>query len=196
MIPRIVYQIWISDKEMPTNHREFVDKWKLFLPDYDLRHITLDNMPRDEFIDKLLTEKKYMLINHYLRYKLLYDTGGLYFDSDIEVIKSFDDLLDRDFLIAREDLNWINNAVMGCSANNELMGKFVKEMQTMNLDIPNVELATGPRLVTKVIKDNYLEDVVLPPVYFYPYHYSEEFTLGCIKLNTYAIHHWNHTWKN
>lgn len=195
MIPRKIYHIWISEIPVPETFKQFTDTWSKVMPDYEIVDIRLKDVPINELTTKFIENKQWALLNHYTRYYYLWKYGGIYMDLDIEVIKPFDNLLTKELVIGREDNNWINNAVMACEEGNTFMKKCVEYMESFDYSKPNVELETGPRLVTKIIKDNNLEDIVLSYDYFYPYHYTQEFNLGCIKLNTYAIHHWNHSWK-
>ena len=191
MIPKIIWHIWISDKPEPEQFKQYTDTWSRFMPDYKIVYVELKDIPETDFTKRLIQEKKWSVLNHWARYDLLFLRGGIYLDLDVEVVKSFDDLLDKDF-IAWEDDKVINNAIMGFHPVSPLIDRCVTEIEDTDLNQDQLELKTGPWLTTKVFKDNM---DILPPVYFYPYHYSEKFSPDCIKPETHAIHHWAHSWK-
>ena len=191
MIPKIIYNIWISDKPCPRHFQKNVESWIKFMPEYEIRYITTKTIPYDEKLNWLISQKLWVLANHYARYFILYHFGGIYMDLDVEVIKSFNDLLDKEIIIGREDNNWVNNAVIGCNKECPLMKECLEDMQKVNYRGQNLELETGPRLITKH-KD--LIPEILPPSYFYPYLYTEGFKLECIRPETHAIHHWEASW--
>ena len=192
MIPKILHHIWISDKECPEKFKQYTDTWSKIMPDYKIEYTTLNNIhSNSEVLNKLIKEKKYTLVNHYMRYWVLYHIGGIYLDLDIEVVKSFDDLLDMDFIIGREDNKCINNAVMGCEKGNDIALFCANKLHNFDYNQDQIELKTGPWLTTEVFK--YAD--VLPLEYFYPYHYSEKFYPECIKPETHTVHHWNASWQ-
>ena len=193
MIPKTIYYTWVSDKPLPEEFQKFIDGWKEKMPDYELSHISLSNVIKSPFVSKSISMGKYALAGHYGRCERLYATGGLYFDIDIEVVKSFDELLDEKMFIGREDDGMVNNAVIGCEAGNPFMKACLDYMDNIDLDTPNIELETGPWMFNKLYKE--FEVKVFPREYFYPYHYTEKFYPECIKENTYAIHHWAGTWQ-
>lgn len=192
LIPKIIYKIWISDRPCPEYFKRYTDTWKKFMPDYEIREITLANIPRTFYINNLIAQKKWTVLNHYIRYYLLYTQGGIYLDLDVEVVKSFDDLLNSDLFAGWEDAWVINNAVMGSRMGMKPMLDCMHFMEGFDPNNPNAELETGPRLTTKMIP----KDKALPPEYFFPYHYTQDYYPECIKENTHSVHHWKHSWNS
>lgn len=194
MIPKTIYYTWINEKPLPEQFEKYLKSWSDVMPDYEIKQISLDNIKRGEFVDKAISIKNYALAGHYGRCQELFENGGIYFDIDVEAVKPFDDLLDYECFIGWECENFINNAVMGCEKGHKLMKDCMDYMDAFDLDHPQIELETGPRMFTKLAK-NRADVKLLPPFCFYPYHYSESFKEECVKPETYAIHHWAHTWK-
>jgi len=192
-IPRILYTTWVSPLPLPERFQPYLDGWKKLMPDYEHVVIDLENVIKSPFVLEAIKRGKYALAGHYGRCERLYKTGGLYFDIDVEAIKSFDDLLDNTVFIGREDERMVNNAVIGCVAGNPLMKACLDYMDAINMDTPNIELETGPWMFNKLYKD--FDVRVYPEEYFYPYHYSSSFTPECVKPNTHSVHHWAATWQ-
>lgn len=182
MIPQIIWNIWISDKEEP-EHKSW-DKAGCVI-----ENITKDSFPNLPVFQKLVSEKRWMAANHYMRFYLLYTYGGIYLDSDVEVIKPFGELLNQELMIGREDEFWVNCAVMGSVQGN----KFIKQCldEEFDYDTKEIVLDTSVRLVTKYKK---MIPNLLAPDYFYPYHYTAKFTPECITENTRTIHYWSKLW--
>lgn len=204
MIPKIIYYTWISEQPIPDKYQRFIDNWSVIMPDYEIRPITLENCPKNDWVNSCIKQRKFVLAGHYARIKRLYETGGIYFDIDVEVLKSFEGLLDNEFFIGCEKDLVINNAVMGSVAGHI----YLKEQldYTLGFDISHqeVENETGPRMTTKLLldrgwqkqdKNQLVGDIqVYSSEYFYPYLYSEDVSDKRLTKNTYAIHHWASTW--
>lgn len=193
MIPKTIFHIWISDKPCPEYFKKYTDSWSKFMPDYEIKYITKDNCPRNMVIERLLDLKMYSVANHFIRYILLYQHGGIYMDLDIEVVKSFDTLLSKAIVIGWEDAWVVNNAVMMSEKGHPYMKALIDAMLTFNYNTPQIELETGPRLTTKL---RHLLPEIQPTKAFYPYHYTEEYYPECVTDETYAIHHWRHSWND
>jgi len=204
LIPKIIYYTWVSDKPLPFKFRKYIDGWKTIMPDYEIRPITLENCPHNEWVDKAIKEKKFVLAGHYARVQRLYETGGVYLDIDVEVLKSFDDLLYDEVFLGAEDNDYLNNAVMGSIPGHEFFKDQMDYMVKFDIDSKEVENETGPRMVTNILKSygwspkNETTEVkgikIYDSTYFYPYYYTKSFTPDCIKPTTYSIHHWANTW--
>ena len=136
----------------------------------------------------------------YLRTKILYNEGGIYLDADIEVLKPFDELLNNELFLGKEDEKNICYAVIGCTKNH----KFIKHM----LNFYEREVWTTPyfistNIIEYIFKTYYTKEKILEEgiklyekEYFYPYHWSENFTEECIKSETLCIHRWDGSWAN
>lgn len=208
-IPKIIYSTWISDRPLPQKFKKYIESWKLFLPDYEIRMITLDNIPRNAFINEFIKTKRFAVAAQYARAQRLFETGGIYFDIDVEVVKNFDELLDYEMFAGIEskaDNNFINNAVLGAVKGHSFMQEYMAELDKVDLFRNDIEVSTGPLMVTGLMKQRgwipenksiHLNGIqIFSSEYFYPYCPDEQFKLSCIRKNTYAVHHWAATWKN
>ena len=193
MIPKVIYKIWISDKSEPEYYKKYTDTWKKFMPDYEIKEITIDNMFRNQIIEKLIEQKKYVVISNYLRVYYTYTFGGIYMDNDVEVVKSFDELLNDNPLIGWEDKSFLNPATMGCESGNQFMGECLNFLNGYDYSLSEPELETAPRMANRF-------KASIPNIRsittFCPYHYTQSFSPDCIKEDTYAIHHWGGSWTD
>ena len=115
MIPKIIHLCWLSGDEYPPMIKKCIDSWKHYLPDYE---IMLWDTKRFDVNSVLWTKqafecKKYAFAADYIRFYALYHYGGVYLDSDVEVLKSFNDLLDLPYFIGAEKAQTPEAAIMG-----------------------------------------------------------------------------------
>lgn len=197
-IPKIIYSTWISDKPLPEKFQKYVDSWKRVMPDYKIEIITMENCPHNPWIDECLRRKMFCVAGHYARVQKLYETGGIYFDIDVEAIKPFDKFLSEKMFVGLEGDQIINNAVYGARKGHPFLKAQMEYLDKFSLDSENVELETGIRAFAKMYRSQEWGTMITcyPPVYFYPYEWDQEFDPSCIKENTYAVHHWAHSWNN
>lgn len=205
MIPKKIYFTWISEKPIPEKYNKFIESWSRVMPDYEIHQITLENVKRGTFVNKSIEIKNYALAGHYARVQELYDNGGIYFDIDIEAVQSLDGLLHNQMVLGAESNNWINNAVIVAEKGHPFLKECMDYMDKFPFDADKIELATGPIMFTNLMrkrgwkngKSGRIGDVaILPPEYFYPYHWDEYYTPECVTENTFCVHHWSNSWNN
>lgn len=105
MIPKIIHYIWLGNNPMPKALSDCVDSWKKYMSDYELmlwddRAISRVNMT---FVNEAIQAKKWAFASDVIRLWALYNYGGIYLDTDVKVLKSFDPLLDNKAFIGREN---------------------------------------------------------------------------------------------
>jgi mannosyltransferase OCH1-like enzyme len=206
MIPKKIYSTWISDKPVPQKFEKYIESWKRVMPDYEVHIISMENVKHGTFVDKAIAIKNYALAGHYARVQELYENGGIYFDIDVEAVKSFDCLLHNKLVLGAESKTWINNAVIVAEKGHPYLKECLDYMDAFPFDSEKIELATGPIMFTNIMKkrgwkvgefDKIYKDVaILRPEYFYPYHYDEFYTPECVTENTLSVHHWGNSWNN
>lgn len=97
MIPKKIHYCWFGRNPLPESAQKCIASWRKFFPDYEIIEWNEDNFDVDciPYTAQAYAAKKYAFVSDYARFKILYENGGLYFDTDVEVIKSFDDILDK-----------------------------------------------------------------------------------------------------
>ncbi|MBR6951287.1 MAG: glycosyl transferase [Oscillospiraceae bacterium] len=95
MIPKIIHYCWFGRKPLPKTAEKCIASWRRFLPDYEIREWNEDNydVSKLPYLRQAYAEKKYAYVSDYVRYDVLYQYGGLYFDTDVEIIKGLDDII-------------------------------------------------------------------------------------------------------
>lgn len=106
MIPKIIHYCWISGEEsMPQDIKYYISTWKKYLPDYEFINWNDSNFNWNiSTFSKLCREhNSYAFCADYVRIWAIYNYGGFYLDTDVEVFKSFNDLLDRQDVFHEEN---------------------------------------------------------------------------------------------
>ncbi len=97
MLPKIIHYCWFGGNPLPELAKKCIASWKLFFPDYEIKEWNERNydVSKIPYIAQAYEAKKYAFVSDYARFDILYQYGGIYFDTDVEVIKPFDEILKR-----------------------------------------------------------------------------------------------------
>lgn len=192
-IPRIIHYCWLSGEPFPDVELRCFESWRRMLPDYDF---VLWDMKRikeihSEWVDSAIAQKKWAFAADYVRLYALYNYGGIYLDCDVEVLKSFDDLLDRPMFIGRETARpVIEAAVMGSETKMPWLKNSLDFYAGRSFDI--LKINTPEVAIPFILKDFVNEESVMDAEYFSP---LNNLTGKCqITSNTYCVHHFNGAW--
>ena len=95
MIPKIIHYCWFGRGEMPKLAKKCIKSWKKYCPDYEIKEWNEDNFDVDiiPYTGEAYRKKKYAFVSDYARFWLLYHYGGLYFDTDVEIIRPIEDII-------------------------------------------------------------------------------------------------------
>lgn len=156
MIPKKIHYCWFGGNPLPKSAKKCIASWKKFFPDYEIIQWNEDNydVNKIQYTKEAYEAKKYAFVSDYARFDILYQYGGIYFDTDVEVIKSFDEILAQ-------------GAFMGCeidgtgSLKTEMVNATKIDSCTVNHGFgitvaPGLGIATAPGLLLyKDILDYY-----------------------------------------
>ena len=211
MIPKIIHYCWLSTDSYPEKIKYCIESWKKYLPGYDIILWDLNrfDMSRSQWVKQAFDSKKYAFAADYIRCYALYHYGGIYLDSDVEVIKSFDDILDLPYFIGVDCSDALEPAIMGFEQGNKLLSDMLDYYNDNQFILNDGRLNVLPLpIVMKDIALKYLSfknisnkrefdynSLVLnlfPCTYFSP---KRQDNFKVIKSkDTYTIHHFNGGW--
>lgn len=126
MIPKKIHYCWLSDDPMPEKLQRCMESWKLKLPDYDIIKWDLKRFPLEKnvWVREAFERKKYAFAADYIRLYALATEGGIYLDSDVEVLKPFDNLLHLPYFICKENSpQGVEAAILGAEAHTPWVDK-------------------------------------------------------------------------
>ena len=206
MIPKTIHYCWFGPQPPNDLIKRCRESWHRILPDYSIKEWNESNSPLDsDYCQVAMEHKLWSKVSNYVRLWALHQEGGIYLDADVEMIKPFDPLLEHHcflgFQHVEEIPGWVNNAVIGSQADE----RFLADCMDLTLEVfeEKREFMLSPIITTTVLKKMGLStygrqtvgNVALYPIeYFYPYSWLEKFKPDCVKDNTVAVHHWNHSW--
>ena len=215
-IPRIIHFCWLSDDPFPANIAQCMESWKRYLPDYTFMHWNFERFPKEQstWVREAFEKKKYAYAADYIRLYALYHHGGIYLDTDVEVVKRFDPLLHLPYFLGTEGNNYIEAAVMGATAGLDWIGAclayfdhkegFVKAdgnldmvplPQVMNQVIEkqrSIEAIESEQLASKALYEDTTKLYLFPKDFFC----AKDMGTGQLLKSerTYAIHHFAMSW--
>ena len=211
-IPKIIHYCWFGLGPMGKLEKRCLESWKLYFPDYEIIRwdedrfdITKANM----YVKEAYRLKKYAFVSDYVRLVALSDYGGIYFDTDVEVLKSFDVLLENEkMVLGRELKDSILTGMVACMPNFHIINRLINEYKDRKFELYDeqgklLSTVTNPILFTKLLKQHGLEDedkyqIVNNDISIYPIEYFCAFDLKNdhrkITSSTYTIHHYSSSW--
>lgn len=97
MIPKIIHYCWFGRNPLPVSAQKCIASWRKYLPEYEIKEWNEDIFDVNiiPYTQQAYEAKKYAFVSDYARFWILYHYGGLYFDTDVEVIKSFEGIVER-----------------------------------------------------------------------------------------------------
>lgn len=213
MIPKIIHYCWFGRNPLPELAIKCIESWKKYLPDYKIKEWNEDNFNVNiiPYTAEAYKMKKYAFVSDYARFWILYKYGGIYFDTDVEVIKPIDDIIEKGNFIGLEKDGSKRTALAvapglglgvnpGLSLIKELTEKYndrhfeyhanIRMMQTIVYYTTKHFLENGLKYGKGVQKID--EMWVYPSEYFCPIN----LTTGRLHItkNTRTIHHYAGKW--
>lgn len=202
MIPKTIHYVWFGGNEKPKSVLNAIETWRKNLPDYEIREWNELNYEvtasTPNYVAQAFKEKSWAFVSDYVRLDVLNQFGGIYLDTDVELLKGFDDFLDLKSFIGLESEFAFSTAVIGSETHQTWTEMSIKDYQTRSFvneagkkdKTPNsiylFELLGG--------KSSKYFDRVFPTTFFSPI----SFTTGAVNITseTVAVHHFSATWKN
>lgn len=209
VIPKIIHYFWFGSNPIPEKHKEFIDGWKKFCPDYEIIEWNESNYDINKFqyTKDAALAKRWSKVATYARFDVIYTYGGICLDTDVEVVKPLDELLYNDAFIGFENEYRINSgsgfgAVKKFQLFNEMRenydGTLFNSDGSANLAF-NTSFET-PFLINRGLNrkgDFQIIDklTVYPPDCFAPKPYFAPNTNGTSYAteNTFSVHHYDTT---
>ena len=215
MIPKIIHYCWFGRNPLPQLGQKCIASWEKYLPDYEIKEWNEDNFDINaiEYTKEAYAAKKYAFVSDYARFWILYQYGGLYFDTDVEIIRPIDDIVKRGAFMGCETNGGKDSQIsvapglgLGFEKGNSLLKElidlysnmhFLKEDGTPNLSTTIVGHTTE-YLKTKGLKNTSGVQEV-EGIFIYPSEYFCPINVVTDKLhvseNTRSIHHYAATWQ-
>ena len=206
MIPKIIHYCWFGRGEMPKMMKKCIKSWKKFCPDWEIIQWNEDNFDVNSTLwtKQAYEAKKFAFVADYVRILVLCQRGGVYLDTDQELVKPLDAFLHHSAFLGFLDATNISAGVIGTEKEHSIMQQMLSYYEGKTFlsadgeDIkPNTNWMTDILLAQGLkLDDSYQElgnVVVYPQTYFCP--------TSCVSIedktgeHTVALHHWAMTWR-
>ena len=209
-IPKIIHYCWFGGNPLPELAQKCIESWKKYCPDYEIMRWDETNFDLDccDYVREAYQEKKWAFVSDYARFKILYENGGVYFDTDVELIKPIDDIVENGAFMGLEESSEVRVATgLGLAANVglPLLGEILDSYH--NSHFGKVENGSYENVVTRVtniilrhgdIQSDVVSDVAGITIYPSEYFCPLNFYTGIMTItdNTRSIHHYTASWYN
>ena len=209
MIPKIIHYCWFGGNPLPELAVKCIESWKKFCPDYEIKEWNETNFDLDccDYVKEAYSAKKWAFVSDYARFWILYHEGGLYFDTDVEIIKPIDEIVKRGSFMGCETIGQCNPGLgLAAEAGLELYREileFYKKKHFFNKD-GIADTTTIVIYVTNILKNHgwageekiqKIEEILIyPQEYFCPMDYETGKVV--ITQNTYTVHHYTASWHS
>ena len=209
MIPKKIHYCWFGGNPLPKDVVNCIKSWEYFCPDYEI--IRWDETNFDikcsPFVEKAYEEKAWAFVSDYARLKVVYDNGGIYLDTDVELVKNIDWLLDDQCYIGVQQFGNLCTTGLGFGATkaNPVVKEMLNEYDTLVFGDEKKKTFACPYLNSSVLMRRgyvYSDEVqkvdgvtVYPPKYFDPIAPGDGMeNLFC--KETVSIHHYSASWMS
>ncbi|NPD82820.1 glycosyl transferase [Prevotella sp. PINT] len=198
MIPKIIHYCWFGKADKPQSVLYYIATWKKNLPDYEIREWNETNFDYRQwkFCREAYAVRKYAFVADVCRMYALVSVGGIYLDTDIEVVSSFNPFLNHQSFIGLEDEGKLNTGCIAAEANTPWAKGFLESYKKRCFINPKGRHLSWPNsyLLKLYLDKSDSKPIVYPLDYFCAKHYTSR-KLAVTK-NTVCIHHYEGTWLN
>ena len=213
MIPKIIHYCWFGHNELPPLAQKCIASWRMYFLGYEIKKWDEDNFNVNQipYTQQAYRCKKFAFVSDYARIKGLYEKGGVYLDTDIEIVRRFDELLsDRDMVLGFESDRSLETAFMAAVPENELIDGFLKTYEkrkfingdgSYDMSVINEHFSSFMSQNTDIdLDDERLREFEEGKIVVYPRDYFAAFDISNWHIkpteNTYTIHHMNASWSS
>lgn len=215
-LPKKIHYCWFGGNPLNELAKKCIQSWKVMCPDFEIIEWNETNFDVNccEYVKEAYANKKWAFVSDYARFKILYDHGGIYFDTDVELIKPINDIIEKGPFMGFENNSFANKSKMNIAVNSglglgsskghpvfyEVIEKY-KGRHFLRED-GTFEQYTIVQFVTDLLLEKGLQEedkiqivegiTIYPTDYFAPLNYEN----GIINKtkNTRSIHHYSGTW--
>ncbi|MCI8660513.1 MAG: glycosyl transferase [Lachnospiraceae bacterium] len=210
-IPRVIHYCWFGGKELPALAKKCIASWERYCPDYEIREWNEKNFDVNQipYTRQAYQNGKYAFVSDYARFHILEEFGGIYMDTDVELLKPLENILENGAYIGCEEDGGQGIAVnpglgMAACAHNEFLSEILdgyKNRLFLNKD-GSQNVVTVVEYTTALFIKHGLKDLpgiqkigdftIYPREYFSPQHYKTGKV--AITSKTYSIHYYSASW--
>lgn len=208
MIPKLIHYCWFGGNSMSKSDMKCIESWGKFCPDYEIKRWDESNydVKKNIFMYQAYQKKKWAFVSDYARLDIVYQNGGIYLDTDVEIIKSFDLLLENKAVMGFEDGEHVSTGlIIGAEKNHSTIKEIMSIYDTRKFvrDDGSLDMTPSPIMNTKFLQskgckpNNKKQSVsgitIYPTEYFCP----KDYQTGILNVTekTYSVHWFHASWQ-
>jgi len=176
LIPKIIHYCWFGKGKMPELALQCIESWKKYLPDYQLRLWNEDtyDITSHPYVLEAYQAKKYAFVTDYIRLYALYHFGGVYMDTDVEVIRNLDELLYLPGFSGFESEKDVPTGILACESHNPWAKEQLAYYRDRHFNRPEgkPDLTSNVEIISTIMRSGIIT----------------------LTANTYCIHHFAASW--
>lgn len=208
-IPKVIHYCWFGNNEKPEIIKKCIETWKINMPEYTIQEWNESNfdIEKFKFARDAYKSKKWAFVSDYCRLWVLYNYGGIYLDTDMEVLKNLSIFMENKSFTGVEDGQNIAFGIWGCEKGDSFIKEVLEYYDDVNFDDYKSDLfqIAIPKIITQIAKEKgyvppqgsksifYDDLAVYPTEVFYPK--KSSWAEAVITENTYTIHHYEGSWR-
>ena len=209
MIPKVIHYIWFGGKPLPELAQKCIASWRKYLPDYEIKRWDETNFDINiiPYTQEAAQAKKWAFVSDYARFWILYHYGGVYFDTDVEVIRPMDDILEKGPYMGceNEDIESGITIAPGLGfageAKSAVLKALLDEYNNRHFDPDNIDITIVGYTTEYFKQRGFKNEVSIQQVDGFTIYPKEYFCPALLNLsnnitkNTRTIHHYAGTWQ-
>lgn len=212
MIPKKIHYCWFGGNELPEKVKNCIDSWRRCCPDYEIIQWDESNydITKNEYMHQAYLHKKWAFVSDFARLDIIFREGGIYLDTDVEAVRSFDHLLNAEAFFGFDKIAetyWLSTGLgFGAEKGTEILQMLLNQYEGRSFvgDDGNLDMTPCPMINKEVFSDygvkfdNSLQTV--KNVLFLPTEYLGAYDYDTNEINrtenTVSIHYYAKTWSN
>ena len=208
MIPKIIHYCWFGGNPLTESAKRYIETWRKYCPDYEIIEWNESNfnVMENAYCREAYKAKKWAFVTDYVRLKVLYENGGIYMDTDVEVCKNLDSLLCFAAVSGYESETSIPTGTLAACRDNEWIGMLLRDYDDRHFLRPDgsYDMITNVKVITRLTKEKYgialngMKKIFGDNCCILPFDYlcAKSYRTGEINTteNTLTIHHFAGSW--
>lgn len=213
MIPPLLHYVWVGGP-MPAEYQRYVDTWQRTNGHFTLRLWNEANIDMSHpLIRRAYAARRWATVADIARLQAVWQEGGIYLDTDIEMLRSLDSLRRHQCFYAFQEkepsTDWVGNSAFGATPHHWFIRQALDGLYAMkpNRLLPERPTTFGPKHITRLLcaaglnayspDGTMVKDVFVAPVEtFFPFSYNGSYSPSCITERTLGVHYWAKSWEH